>query len=98
MTTGAVSNLGPYTSLTGFEHFTSGSGGDTITWTTGACSVDGGAGNDTITGGTGADTLIGGAGNDILNGGIGNDTYQAYNTVVSNGVTSYNSMIGNDII
>ncbi len=60
--------------LTDTEHAIGGAGGDTITGSGVANSLDGGGGDDTISGEAGEDTLLGGEGNDTLDGGSGDDT------------------------
>jgi Ca2+-binding RTX toxin-like protein len=60
-----------FSSVTGVENVTGGSGDDTLTGTNLANSLSGGLGNDTLDGNGGTDLLVGGAGNDtyITDGG-----------------------------
>ncbi|MFS2155213.1 VCBS domain-containing protein [Rhizobium sp. Rhizsp42] len=63
-----------FTTISGIENVTGGSGNDMLTGDAGANVLIGGAGNDVLTGGGGNDTLTGGSGNDTFVVDSGTDT------------------------
>ena len=93
LATGAASG---FSTTSGIENVTGGSGGDTFTGNASANSIDGGAGNDTF-------NATVNDGNDAYIGGIGTDTYslasitQAVNVDLAAGIAS-GAQIGTDTL
>jgi Ca2+-binding RTX toxin-like protein len=74
-----------FTSITGIENVTGGSGNDLLAGSAGANTLDGGAGNDTVSAGDGDDTVNYGVGQgaDTVEGGSGLDSLNISGTAAA---------------